>query len=130
MSKQTVIRVSFDDDLEAARFLQSCRRKGLNAQLEDFRPIGDVKRNGPDLAAWLRAKRGWQVVLASANRRSAWNAAWKISHGTRRGFEDLMFEARTVNRNGEWVVEARWKGHPTAKGKDRDKPESSMEPLF
>lgn len=123
--KRTVIRVAFDDELEAARFLQSCRRKGLDAAREDMRPMGDVKRNGPELASWLQTHTGWHVVLESANRRAAWSAAWKIRHGERRGFESLLYDARTASRNGTWIVEARYKGRAVKPGDG-----NGMDPLF
>lgn len=123
---KTVIRVTFDDDLEAARFLQTCRRKGMDAMVEDPRPIGRVKRNGPDLASWLLRNPGWHTVLEATNRHAAWNAAWKINHGQRRGFETLAYEARAVNTEGAWTVEARRKpATRTTAPSDGD-----MDPLF
>lgn len=125
MSKKTVIRVIFDDPQQAEAFLRQCRRKGLEAHREDMRPVGDVKRNGPELAAWLQAHTGWHVVLESMNRKAAWSAAWKIRQGQRRGFESRLYDARTMNRNGTWLVEARYKGR-----RPSDKQQQDMNPLF
>lgn len=84
----------FDDATAAEGFLERCRGEGLDAVVEDARPIGTVKRNGPGLASWLKAHPGWHVVAESANRRAAWAAVWKIRHGERRGFEDGLWDAR------------------------------------
>ena len=72
---KTVIRVMFDDATAAEGFLERCRGEGLDAVVEDARPIGTVKRNGPGLASWLKAHPGWHVVAESVNRRAAWAAA-------------------------------------------------------
>ena len=40
----------FDDATAAEGFLERCRGEGLDAVVEDARPIGTVKRNGPGLA--------------------------------------------------------------------------------
>lgn len=68
---KTVIRVMFDDATAAEGFLERCRGEGLDAVVEDARPIGTVKRNGPGLASWLKAHPGWHVVAESVNRRAA-----------------------------------------------------------
>ena len=44
----------FDDATAAEGFLERCRGEGLDAVVEDARPIGTVKRNGPGLASWLK----------------------------------------------------------------------------
>ena len=75
---KTVIRVMFDDATAAEGFLERCRGEGLDAVVEDARPIG-----------------------------TAWAAAWKIRHGERRGFEDGLWDAQAQNRDGRWVVIAR-----------------------
>lgn len=100
---KTVIRVMFDDATAAEGFLERCRGEGLDAVVEDARPIGTVKRNGPGLASWLKAHPGWHVVAESVNRRAAWAAAWKIRHGERRGFEDGLWDAQAQNRDGRQV---------------------------
>lgn len=124
MAERTVVRVVFDDAREASAFLQRCRRQHLDATVEDQRPIGTVKKNGPALAAWLMAHRGWQSIADAANRDSAWKAAWKIRQGKRRGFESMQFDARPVNRNGSWAVEVRYKGRGVKPAAD------GMDPLF
>lgn len=121
---KTVIRVMFDDATAAEGFLERCRGEGLDAVVEDARPIGTVKRNGPGLASWLIAHPGWHVVAESVNRRAAWAAAWKIRHGERRGFEDGLWDAQAQNRDGRWVVIAR------RASKRRNIPGEGMDPLF
>ena len=121
---KTVIRVMFDDATAAEGFLERCRGEGLDAVVEDARPIGTVKRNGPGLASCLKAHPGWHVVAESANRRAAWAAAWKIRHGERRGFEDGLWDAQAQNRDGRWVVIAR------RASKRRNIPGEGMDPLF
>ncbi|MBT1163869.1 hypothetical protein [Bifidobacterium felsineum] len=122
---KTTIRVAFDDPLEAAHFLQQCRRKGYDAQVEDSRP--QVKRNGPALAAWLKAHPGWYKVGESVNRAAANKAVLKIRNGERRGFEGGKFEARMENQDGSWLVYARYAGRVT---KVRKPQAEGMEPLF
>ncbi|PJM79209.1 hypothetical protein [Bifidobacterium scaligerum] len=122
---KTTIRVQFDDPLDAAHFLQQCRRKGLDAELEDSRP--QIKRNGPALAAWLKAHPGWYEVGKSVNRAAANKAVLKIRNGERRGFESGQFEARMENRDGQWYVYARHIGRPRP---HRAKPGEGMDPLF
>ena len=102
---KTVIRVMFDDATAAEGFLERCRGEGLDAVVEDARPIGTVKRNGPGLASWLKAHPGWHVVAESANRRAAW-------------------DAQAQNRDGRWVVIAR------RASKRRNIPGEGMDPLF
>lgn len=121
---KTVIRVMFDDATAAEGFLERCRGEGLDAVVEDARPIGTVKCNGPGLASWLKAHPGWHVVAESVNRRAAWAAAWKIRHGERRGFEDGLWDAQAQNRDGRWVVIAR------RASKRRSIPGEGMDPLF
>ena len=121
---KTVIRVMFDDATAAEGFLERCRGEGLDAVVEDARPIGTVKRNGPGLASWLKAHPGWHVVAESVNRRAAWAAAWKIRHGERRGFEDGLWDAQAQNRDGRWVVIVR------RASKRRSIPGEGMDPLF
>lgn len=92
---KTVIRVMFDDATAAEGFLERCRGEGLDAVVEDARPIGTVKRNGPGLASWLKAHPGWHVVAESVNRRA----------GVGRGLEDTAWGAsrlrgRVVGRPG------------------------------
>ena len=121
-----VVRVAFDTDGEASALLARCLGEGLDAVVEERRPMGMVKRNGPDLAAWLKRHPGWHEVGRSANRKAAWAAAWKIRSGTRRGFEDGGFEARAERRGDGWVVLARHMGRrrgPAVVPED-------MEPLF
>ena len=91
--------------------------------VEDARPIGTVKRNGPGLASWLKAHPGWHVVAESVNRRAAWAAAWKIRHGERRGFEDGLWDAQAQNRDGRGVIARR-------ASKRRSIPGEGMDPLF
>lgn len=114
----------FDDATAAEGFLERCRGEGLDAVVEDARPIGTVKRNEPGLASWLKAHPGWHVVAESVNRRAAWAAAWKIRHGERRGFEDGLWDAQAQNRDGRWVVIAR------RASKRRSIPGEGMDPLF
>ena len=90
---KTVIRVMFDDATAAEGFLERCRGEGLDAVVEDARPIGTVKRNGPGLASWLKAHPGWHVV------------AYPEVVGVGRGLEDTAWRAsrlrgRVVGRPG------------------------------
>ena len=78
---KTVIRVMFDDATAAEGFLERCRGEGLDAVVEDARPIGTVKRNGPGLASWLKAHPGWHVGESACGvgrglEDSAWRASW------------------------------------------------------
>lgn len=52
------------------------------------------------------------------------DAAWKIRHGERRGFEDGLWDAQAQNRDGRWVVIAR------RASKRRSIPGEGMDPLF
>ncbi|KAA8829119.1 hypothetical protein BMYO_1275 [Bifidobacterium myosotis] len=122
---KTTIRVQFDDPLDAAHFLQQCRKKGLDAELEDSRP--QIKRNGPALAAWLKTHPGWYEVGESVNRTAANKAVLKIRNGERRGFESGKFEARMENRDGRWLVYARHIGRPA---RPKVQPTTGMDPLF
>ncbi|NEG54794.1 hypothetical protein GFD21_03185 [Bifidobacterium sp. SMA15] len=93
--------------------------------VEDARPSG-VKRNGPELAAWLDTHPGWHKVSDAANRSAAMKAAYKINKRERRGFENGGYEARVVLKDSGWLVEARRTPAPKRKGLSTE----GMNPLW
>lgn len=123
----TTLRITFANDGEMRRWRNRLSDAGLDdveIVLQKDRKV-IPKRNGRELAAWLRGHAGWHVVLESNGRSAAHKAAYKIRSGQRAGFETGGFEARASSRGGVWVVEARF---PTRgrHGDDHD----SMKPLF
>lgn len=91
-----------------------CRPRGLDARPEERRPVGTVKRNGPE----------------PANRKAANAAAWKIRSGQRRGFETRLYDAKTIRENGERHVYARHMKRSRTGRKNGTPDEGTMTPLF
>lgn len=113
-----VIRILSKDERDAGRFLTECRQRGPDARPEERRPVGTVKRNGPEPAARL-----------DANRKAANAAAWKIRSGQRRGFETRLYDAKTIRENGERHVYARHMKRSRT-GWKNSMPGDGMTPLF
>lgn len=84
-----------------------CRQRGLDARPEERRPVGTVKRVGPEPAVWPDAHPGRRHIGVAADRKAMNAAAWKIRSGRRRGFENHEYEALSIRENDEWHVYAR-----------------------
>lgn len=125
-----MIRILFKDERDAGRFLTKCRQRGLDARPEERRPVGTVKRVGPEPAVWLDAHPGRRHIGVAANRKATNAAAWKIHSGQRRGFENHEYEARTIRENGEWHVYARHLKRSRTGRKNGTPDEGTMTSLF
>ena len=73
-STNSVIRILFKDERDAGRFLTECRQRGLDARPEERRPVGTVKRVGPEPAVWPDAHPGRRHIGVAADRKAT-NAA-------------------------------------------------------